>query len=195
MNIAAALPVAVGAASLTAATLQQTTENFFSFFDANVEEADEKEVAASGAGLESFLASGGVLNAQSGDIRDELERLLTNLSDLLRRSSHNKGMDLPESYQLNINAQGELEEDPNDPFAQQLSDLIGNSEEADKLLSQIAAQVAALKSAGDQARFAQTYNEDPAAAFAFQQEAQSQRAGLNVTFVQGTPSSFQVVSE
>ena len=195
MNIAATLPVAVGAASLAAGTLQQTAESFFSFLDAQGEDADEKEVAATGTGLDSFLASSGLLNAQTEDIRDELERLLDNFSDLLRRSSHNNGFDLPDSYQLNINAKGELEEDPNDPFARQLSALIGNSEEASDLLGQIAAQVAALKSAGDQARFAQTYNEDPAAALAFQQEAQSQNAGLNVTFVQGTPSSFQVVSE
>lgn len=195
MNIAAALPVAVGAASLAAGTLQQTAENFFAYFEPKGDEADGKEAVAAGAGLDSFLASSGLLNAQTEDIRDELDRLLANFSDLLRRSSHDAGVVLPESYQLNINANGELEEDPNDPFAQQLNALLGNSEEASHLLGQIAAQVAALKSAGDQARFAHTYNEDPDAALAFQQEARSQGAGLNVTFVQGMPSSFQVVAE
>ena len=100
MNIAAALPIGIGAASLAAGTIQSTAENFFSFLQSDTEENSATESSESSQAVESFLAANGQLNDQSEDIRDELKRLLSQFEDVLRRSAHSAGIELPESYQL-----------------------------------------------------------------------------------------------
>lgn len=194
MNIAAALPIGIGAASLAAGTIQSTAENFFSFLQSDTEENSATESSESSQAVESFLAANGQLNDQSEDIRDELKRLLSQFEDVLRRSAHSAGIELPESYQLQFNPDGSLQSDPDDPIAQQVNALLQNSQEASTLLSSIAAQTSALKAAGDQARFAQAYNEDPQAAVAELSHDQQKRSSLNVTYVGGEAANYQLVS-
>ncbi len=194
MNIAAALPIGIGAASLAAGTIQSTAENFFSLLEKDADETSPENSSQTSQALDTFLATNGQLNAQSDDIRDELKRLLSQFEDILRRSAHEAGIKLPESYQLQFNPDGTLQSNPDDPFAQQVNALLKNSQEASSLLANIAAQSTALKAAADQTRFAQAYNENPEAAVGEFSQEQAKRASLNVTFVGGEAASYHLVS-
>ncbi|PQO38348.1 hypothetical protein [Blastopirellula marina] len=194
MNIAAALPIGISAASLAAGTIQSTAENFFSMFGGDTEEETTADSTEASQALDTLLNANGQLNAQTEDIRDELKRLLSQFEDVLRRSAHGAGIELPDSYQLRFNPDGSLQSDSNDPFSEQVKALLGNSQEASSLLANIAAQTTALKAATDQARFAQAYNENPDAAVEELSHDQQKRSSLNVTFVGGEAASYQLVS-
>ncbi|RCS54729.1 hypothetical protein DTL42_06275 [Bremerella cremea] len=194
MNIAAALPIGIGAASLAAGTIQSAAEGFFSLLERDTEEISAEASSESSQALDTFLAANGQLNGQAEDIRDEIKRLLSRFEDILRRSAHSSGIKLPESYQLRFNSDGTLQDDPGDPFAQQVNSLLESSPEAASLLANIAAQTNALKAAADQARFAQTYNQNPEEAVEALSQDQQKQTSLSVTFVGGEPTNYQLVS-
>lgn len=194
MNIAAALPIGIGAASLAAGTIQSTAESFFSLFEGDSEEEGTAESTETSQTLDTLLAANGQLNGQTDDIRDELKRLLSQFEDVLRRTAHGAGIELPESYQLRFNSDGSLQSDANDPLSGQVKSLLKNSPEASSLLANIAAHTSALKAATDQTHFAQAYNKNPEAAVEALSQDQQKRTSLNVTFVGGEATSYQLVS-
>jgi len=193
MNIATAVPLGIGAASMAAGAAKQLSQGVFSLLQGETE-APAEATTPDAASLESFLSASGLLGGSSGELQDQLGRSLEELEDLLRRTFHQAGQELPESFQLRIDRNGEIAADPTDAFAQQAKGLLQQSEEAQRLLSQIAAQTAAIQAATDQEAFARQYNEDPQAALTTLEKAKQQQAGLDVTFTGGRVASANLAS-
>lgn len=193
MNIATALPLGIGAASMAAGAAKQLSEGIFSLLQGEAEPSPET-TSPDAASLESFLAASGLLGGSAGELQDQLGRSLDELEDLLRRTFHQAGQDLPESFQLRIDPNGEIAVDGADAFAQQAQGLLQQSEEAQQLLSQIAAQTTAIHAATNQQAFAKQYNDDPEAALTTLQKAKEEQAGLDLTFLDGQVASIQLTA-
>lgn len=193
MNIATALPLGMGAASMAAGAAKQLSAGVFSLFQGEPE-ANPETAAPAESSLESFLAASGLLGNNAGELQDQLGRSLEELEDLLRRTFHQAGQELPESFQLRIDPNGEIAVDGADAFAQQAKGLLQQSEEAQRLLTQIAAQTAAIQAATHQQDFARQYNDDPEAALSALQKAKEEHAGLDVNFFDGQVSSINLAS-
>ncbi len=193
MNIATALPLGIGAASMAAGAAKQLSEGVFSLLQGEVEPTPET-ASSDASSLESFLAASGLLGSSGGELQDQLGRSLEELEDLLRRTFHQAGQELPESFQLRIDPSGQIAVEGSDAFAQQAKGLLQQSEEAQRLLNHIAAQTAAIQAATDQQAFAQKYNDDPEAALTGLQQAKDTRAGLDVTFHDGQVAGIQLAA-
>lgn len=193
MNIATALPLGIGAASMAAGAAKQLSEGVFSLFQGETETQSETATPQA-ASLESFLSASGLLGGNTGELQDQLGRSLEELEDLLRRTFHQAGQELPESFQLRIDPNGEIAVDGADAFAQQAKGLLSQSEEAQRLLTHIAAQTAAIQAATDQQEFARQYNDDPEAALMAMQQAKQERGGLDVTFLQGRVAGINLAA-
>lgn len=193
MNIATALPLGIGAASMAAGAAKQLSEGVFSLLQGEAEPSQET-TSTDAASLESFLAASGLLGGNAGELQDQLGRSLEDLEDLLRRTFHQAGQDLPDSFQLRIDPNGQIAVDGADSFAQQAKALLQQSEEAQQLLAQIAAQTSAIQAATNQQAFAQQYNDDPEAALTALQKAQEEHAGLDLTFFEGQVASINLAA-
>ncbi|MBA2115453.1 hypothetical protein [Bremerella alba] len=193
MNIATALPLGIGAASMAAGAAKQLSEGVFSLLQGEAETSPEA-TSPDAASLDSFLAASGLLGGNAGELQDQLGRSLEELEDLLRRTFHEAGQDLPESFQLQIDGNGQIAVDGAHSFAEQAQGLLQQSQEAQQLLSNIAAQTAAIQAATNQQAFAKQYNDDPEAALSTLQKANQEPAGLDVTFLDGRVASFQLAA-
>jgi len=193
MNIATALPLGIGAASMAAGAAKQLSEGVFSLLQGEAASGPET-TSPDSTSLESLLASSGLLGGDASDLESQLGRSLEELEDLLRRTFHQAGQELPESFQLRIDPSGEIAVDGADAFAQQAHGLLQQSEEAQRLLSNIAAQTAAIQAATSQQEFAQQYNDDPEAALTMLQKAKDEHAGLDVTFLDGQVASINLAA-
>lgn len=193
MNIATALPLGIGAASMAAGAAKQLSEGVFSLLQGEAETSPDT-ASPDAASLESFLAATGLLGGNTGELQDQLGRSLEELEDLLRRTFHQAGQELPDSFQLRIDPHGEIAVDGADAFAQQVKGLLQQSAEAQQLLSQIAAQSAAMQAANNQQAFAQQYNDDPEAALAALHQAKEEHAGLDLTFLDGRVASINLAA-
>lgn len=193
MNIASAIPLGIGAASMAAGAAKNLSQGMFSLFSSEEASTPESE-SSSGNTLDSFLASAGILGTDAAALEDQLGRSLEELEDLLRRTFHQAGQELPDSFQLRIDPNGEIAMSGGDAFAQQAKGLLQQSEEGQRLLSQIAAQTAAIQAATDQQVFAQSYNDDPEAALSALQKAKESAGGLDVAFVGGEVASIQLAA-
>lgn len=193
MNIATALPLGIGAASMAAGAAKQLSEGVFSLLQGEAEPSQET-TSTDAASLESFLAASGLLGGNAGELQDQLGRSLEDLEDLLRRTFHQAGQDLPDSFQLRIDPNGQIAVDGADSFAQQAKALLQQSEEAQQLLAQIAAQTSAIQAATNQQAFAQQYNDDPEAALTALQKAREEHAGLDLTFFEGQVASINLAA-
>ncbi|WDI40717.1 hypothetical protein [Bremerella sp. P1] len=193
MNIATALPLGIGAASMAAGAAKQLSEGVFSLLQGEAEPSQETTLTDA-ASLESFLAASGLLGGNAGELQDQLGRSLEDLEDLLRRTFHQAGQDLPDSFQLRIDPNGQIAVDGADSFAQQAKALLQQSEEAQQLLAQIAAQTSAIQAATNQQAFAQQYNDDPEAALTALQKAREEHAGLDLTFLEGQVASINLAA-
>lgn len=193
MNIATALPLGIGAASMAAGAAKQLSEGVFSLLQGEAEPSQET-TSTDAVSLESFLAASGLLGGNAGELQDQLGRSLEDLEDLLRRTFHQAGQDLPDSFQLRIDPNGQIAVDGADSFAQQAKALLQQSEEAQQLLAQIAAQTSAIQAATNQQAFAQQYNDDPEAALTALQKAREEHAGLDLTFFEGQVASINLAA-
>ncbi|GAA4439623.1 hypothetical protein [Bremerella cremea] len=197
MNITSAIPLGIGAASLAAGAASQLSQGVFSLFNGTEAESDggsTDQGSIASSTLEAFLSQAGELGAQKDELEQQLQRSLEELEGILRRTAHQAGQELPDAFQLSINADGEVALDSSDPLSQQTESLLSQSEEAQRILNQIAAQTATIKAASEQEAYAKQFNEDPIAAADALEKARSKQAELNVTFVGGEISGFQLGS-
>ncbi|QDU76645.1 hypothetical protein Pan97_36990 [Bremerella volcania] len=193
MNIATAIPLGIGAASMAAGAARQLSDGVFSLLQGEAEKTAETNTPDD-TSLESLLAASGLLGGNVDELQDQLGRSLEDLEDLLRRTFHQAGQDLPESFQLRIDPNGEIAVNGADAFAQQTKGLLQQSEEAQRLLAQIAAQTAAIQAATDQQAFARQYNDDPEAALSALHQAKEEHAGLDLTFLEGRVASINLAA-
>ena len=197
MNITSAIPLGIGAASLAAGAASQLSQGVFSLFNGTEAEADagsSEQGSIASSTLEAFLSQAGELGAQKDELEQQLQLSLEELEGILRRTAHQSGQELPDAFQLSINADGEVALHSSDSLSKQTESLLGQSEEAQRILNQIAAQTAAIKAASEQEAYAKQFNEDPIAAADALEKARSKQAELNVTFVGGEISGFQLGS-
>lgn len=198
MDITTALPWGVGAASAALGGAKSITEGVFNLFSGGSEKSADDSPSdgqvTGGDALASLLAPSGMLGADPGQLQEDLNQSLEELHRMIRDAFHQAGLPMPDAFQLQVNADGTIDTSSGDPFALQARSLLEESNEATRVLNQIAAQTAAIDAATRQEKFARTYNEDPAAALAQQEKAGSKRPGIDVAFVDGQAASFQLVS-
>ena len=198
MDITSALPWGVGAASAALGGAKSITAGVFNLFSGGSDKLPEDSPAdgrvTSGNTLASFLAPSGVLGVDPSQLQEDLSQSLEELHRMIRDAFHQAGQPMPDSFQLQVNADGTIDTSSGDPFPLQARSLLAESNEATRVLNQIAAQAAAIDAATRQEKFALAYNEDPAAALAQQEKAGSRRPGIDVAFVDGQAASFQLVS-
>ena len=193
MDITTALPLGLSAASLATGIARRATQNVFSLMSGGQEPQPETQ-SASTNGLDSLLSTSGVLGSNADELHKQLEDSLQGLQDLLRRTFHQAGQELPDSFQLSINANGEIVADGKSDFAKLAQRVLSQSDEAQGILHQIASQAAAIQAASNQQSFANNYNQDPAAALNALQKSKQESTGIDVSFIDGQPASFQLTS-
>ncbi|MBI1246542.1 hypothetical protein GC197_01710 [bacterium] len=193
MDITTALPLGLSAASLATGIAKRATQNVFSLMSGFQSTPPESQPESS-TSLDSLLSTSGVLGNNVEDLNKQLEGSLQDLQDLLRRTFHQAGQDLPDSFQLSIDANGEIVVDGKSDFAKVAQGVLSQSDEAQGILHQIATQAAAIKTASDQQSFASDYNQNPEAALNALQQSKEESTGIDINFVDGQPASFQLTS-
>ncbi len=193
MDISSAIPLGIGAASAALGSAKSMATGVFSLIAGQSSTTEDIRQTSEASPLAALFASAGTLNADADQLQEELEKSLDALRDLLRDAMHRSGENLPDSFQLRITSDGQLDGSL-DRFSQQARSLLQESQEADRLLTRIAAQTAAIEAATRKERFAQQYNQDPAAALAAAEEQKSARPGVDVAYVDGKAVSYQIVS-
>jgi len=185
MDISSTLPLGISAARYAVGGAKSLSDSLFSqlLYSQEDEVASPKSMPS---GLSNFFSG----TAESDhSLQSDLVEALEELNSILDRYFFRSGQALPDAYSLSIGNDGEVAYQGDERIEASIQSVIERSPEARSVLQNITALASQLQEQSRQARFSETYQQDPQSAWDELNRDRDKPSSLSVDLVGGKVQS------